>query len=762
MIDDSGREESVQHQETILTANTNDQATQEDYLGFAPYVSALADFLTNKDTHPPLVLSIEGEWGSGKTSFMLQLQKALRERKQRFTIWFNPWRHDKEDALWAAFALEFMRGIANRQFFLRRWLGHLRLFALRFKWRDGWLSLVQKLSVWVLIVGATLTLGVIAFLNGGIWTQGLADFAANVLGLKEGADVLAGSIGAGGMAAYLALLLTVINRIRSIIGDPLSIDLKKYMQAPNYEERVSFVERFHEDFEHILSAYAGKETVYVFIDDVDRCEVPKAADLMSALNLMITGNTHLVFIIGMDREKVAAGLAVKHEKLLPYMYASRYGATDEAGKFQPAIGLEYGYEFIEKFVQLPFLLPKPDDVALEKFLRELSQPSAVELVRASSIGGFARLFNRNAAGRATPSSDPASNSDADGDEEIPNTALEARQSVIVQAGVDSPRIHAIIRLIAPAFDNNPRRIKQYINLFRLRVFIAAATGLFDQKEGSAYPALTLEQLGKFVAIILRWPILLAEMDAIPTLLADLQKLAVDPTQPEDPAQISPILRRWMRRSDLIGFLAKGVKADTLETSEWSLAKVNVPQLLQVLPQVRNVNAPIPGPRPPRMNIAKQMGLDAPIVQVMSTYVLGDDLYDEAFSIDLPSGEFLGEFGIGISEVIGVGDPKKVAALDLWMFDKNDILTVTKVLLTPYAFNDPAIRSRLDPKGELILAEQGKQYLLETATLQAIFSIVDLNFGTSNLPANSYYERVALEVACWQKSNVPAASQKAFK
>ncbi len=761
MIDDSGTEESAQHQETILTANTNDQATQEDYLGFTPYVSALANFLTNKDTHPPLVLSIEGEWGSGKTSFMLQLQKALRERKQRFTIWFNPWRHDKEDALWAAFALEFMRGIANRQFFLRRWLGHLRLFALRFQWRDGWLSLVQKISVWVLIVGATITLGVIAFLNGGIWTQGLADFAANALKLTEGADVLANSIGAGGIAAYLALLLTVLNRIRSIVGDPLSIDLKKYMQAPNYEERVSFVERFHEDFEHILSAYAGKETVYVFIDDVDRCEVPKAADLMSALNLMITGNTHLVFIIGMDREKVAAGLAVKHEKLLPYMYASRYGATDEAGKFQPAIGLEYGYEFIEKFVQLPFLLPKPDDAALEKFLRELSQPSSPG--KASSPGGLARLFNRGAASSGNTAGGTSSNNvDSDANEEFPNSDSKTRASVFVETGVDSPKIHAIIRLIAPAFDNNPRRIKQYINLFRLRIFIAAATGLFDQKEGSAYPALTLEQLGKFVAIILRWPILLAEMEAIPTLLADLQKLAVDPTQPEDPAKISPILRRWMRRADLIGFLANGVKVDTLETSEWSLARVNVPQLLQVLPQVRNVNAPIPGPRPPRMNIAKQMGLDAPVIQVMSTYVLGDDLYDEAFSIDLPSGEFLGEFGIGISEVIGVGDPKKVTAMDLWMFDKNDILTVTKVLLTPYAFNDPSIRARLDPKGELVLAAQGTQYLLETASLQAIFSIVELDFGTGSLPANGYFERITFEVACWQKTNVPSASQKAFK
>ncbi|NLF51019.1 MAG: hypothetical protein GX577_07765, partial [Leptolinea sp.] len=49
--------------------------------------------------------------------------------------------------------------------------------------------------------------------------------------------------------------------------------------------------------------------------------------------------------------------------------------------------------------------------------------------------------------------------------------------------------------------------------------------------------------------------------------------------------------------------------------------------------------------------------EPPVVQFMTTYMLGDDLYDDSFSIDAPTGEFLGECGVGISETIGVGDPK---------------------------------------------------------------------------------------------------------
>jgi hypothetical protein len=52
-------------QESILPACPNDQATVDDALGFTPYVKALASFLTDPATKPPLAISIEGEWGSG-------------------------------------------------------------------------------------------------------------------------------------------------------------------------------------------------------------------------------------------------------------------------------------------------------------------------------------------------------------------------------------------------------------------------------------------------------------------------------------------------------------------------------------------------------------------------------------------------------------------------------------------------------------------------------------------------------------------------
>lgn len=113
---------------------------------------------------------------------------------------------------------------------------------------------------------------------------------------------------------------------------------------------------------------------------------------------------------------------------------------------------------------------------------------------------------------------------------------------------------------------------------------------------------------------------------------------------------------------------------------------------------------------------EEMGLAPPITQTISTFVLGDDLYDKSFSIDTGAGEFLGEYGVGISEIIGVGKPERRVALRYWLFDKNNIKTATKVLMSAHAFADPAVRSRLEPKGELVLVQPHAQVLLETATL----------------------------------------------
>jgi hypothetical protein len=144
--------------------------------------------------------------------------------------------------------------------------------------------------------------------------------------------------------------------------------------------------------------------------------------------------------------------------------------------------------------------------------------------------------------------------------------------------------------------------------------------------------------------------------------------------------------------------------------------------------------------------------DQPLATFRTTYTLGDDLYDDSFSIESPAtGDFLGECGVGITHAMSVGEPKKVSAFEVWLFDKNDIQTVTKILLSRYAYNDDDSRSVLAAKGDLILAESGETVVLETASLQVEARIVDLSYGEGALPSESFFDRLTIELKARSKS-----------
>jgi hypothetical protein len=145
------------------------------------------------------------------------------------------------------------------------------------------------------------------------------------------------------------------------------------------------------------------------------------------------------------------------------------------------------------------------------------------------------------------------------------------------------------------------------------------------------------------------------------------------------------------------------------------------------------------------------GEEAPMAQFMTTYNLGNDLYDDSFSVDSQSGEFLGECGVGISETVGVGEPKRVTAFEVWLFDKNDIQTVTQVLMSDHAFLDEETKQRLEAKGEPVLAEPGRELFLETATLRLVARVVDMTYGTGAAPDESFFDRLTLELVVWSKA-----------
>ncbi|MGA2740651.1 MAG: YCF48-related protein, partial [Bryobacteraceae bacterium] len=125
----------VAPKQSIENAALSDQPAtklEQDLLDAADTVLALAEFLRNRNTEPPVTLSVEGDWGTGKTSIMRMLDSELR-RAQVPTVWFNAWHNEGEERM-LAFLLESIR----QQAFPRWWDPRgipfrMRLLALRFE-----------------------------------------------------------------------------------------------------------------------------------------------------------------------------------------------------------------------------------------------------------------------------------------------------------------------------------------------------------------------------------------------------------------------------------------------------------------------------------------------------------------------------------------------------------------------------------------------------------------------------------------------------
>lgn len=130
---------------------------------------------------------------------------------------------------------------------------------------------------------------------------------------------------------------------------------------------------------------------------------------------------------------------------------------------------------------------------------------------------------------------------------------------------------------------------------------------------------------------------------------------------------------------------------------------------------------------------------------LTSYSLGNDHYEEAFTIEA-EGAYLGECGVAISESIGLGPPDKVTAFEVWLFDKDDVRTETKVLMSAHAFNDEALQAKLATRGDPVLAGSGKVITLETASLQVTARITEMEYGNGGMPEESYFSRITIELA----------------
>ena len=121
--------------------------------------------------------------------------------------------------------------------------------------------------------------------------------------------------------------------------------LKLLDSEPGYREE------FKRDFNLIMEA--SKKKLIIFIDDLDRVEGPRALDLFEAMNFVVDtasrpknyndSNSNVIFILGMDVERVTANIGTRLIEI--------NNSNEDEDKMD--LGLAYMEKLVQLFISVP-------------------------------------------------------------------------------------------------------------------------------------------------------------------------------------------------------------------------------------------------------------------------------------------------------------------------------------------------------------------------------------------------------------------------
>jgi hypothetical protein len=398
------------------------------------------------------------------------------EPPYHYTVWLNAWKFDNQEEVWASLALATMEQIKQK---------HGLLWRLRFWWELTF----SRFSFW-----SGLGQVIKQFLLPLVFAIALASYNVIIESVSVPLDAFKDY---GSPFLWAGFVISGILAVSSIFKDPFQIPLDKVFDRPNYKDKVKFLSHFEKDFARIVRAATKngfgwkRSKLVIFIDDLDRCEPPKSADIVEAVNLFLDAEG-CVFVIGMDSESVAMSIEVKYKELFERMKAENTGVVS------------LGRLFLDKIVQIPFSVPRPTPQQITSLVNDTLGAKVLSLSLNISTGSGS---NSPAAGdNGAPVVDAVSGevTDIQNLEQTENIPLVA-QPRVDPASYAKPEVRAAILKGTELLADNPRQVKTFINLFRLSIYIANERKILEEKiVAEQISGLNLEKLAIWTACSVRW------------------------------------------------------------------------------------------------------------------------------------------------------------------------------------------------------------------------------------------------------------------
>jgi len=315
-----------------------DGAALEDHLGRDVLVKALCELLDYPDYSGRLTIGLMGHWGSGKSSVLKMLEKALTEKdKEKNKFWepesefiyaeFNAWAYEHTDNIQAGLAQEVVNGLTGGLNIFQKLLLASRLAIMEHPWRFLYTFFV------VAITGTT------------------------VLFYQTWFDQNQHLIAQGGLTALIiGMLVSIVPQIKQMVANPMAKQLQTYLRLPEFGSYLGALPVIQRQVHNICEIrlntgqratcrWPGPKRRFLFVvDDLDRCGVKGIVETLEAVRLV------------MDLESVTVIIAIDHRMALAALTNHYYELSEKGSERTPqAIARDY----LGKIFQVPILLDEP-------------------------------------------------------------------------------------------------------------------------------------------------------------------------------------------------------------------------------------------------------------------------------------------------------------------------------------------------------------------------------------------------------------------
>ena len=340
-----------------------DRPTTDDMLDFESFATLLANRCASiSSDSDAIVVGIYGSWGSGKSSLLKMVCKALTE-KDISPVWFTAWKYEQENDLRSAFIQTILeQAKVSGRWYRRLWI-KFRIWLSGIDIRFGSWELARKIvpAVLRLVIVAACVLIFLGWSNSEI-KAALDGAMANVFGTTTQNPSYIHTHILKAIAAFVGLIAANPGALMQLFSTKLDIDYSQLSKKRTFRDRIAFLDQFTTEFQELVKLIGGGKPLVVVIDDLDRCLPSKTLEILEVikLHLDVPG---CVFLIAVDREVIEPAVASKYKEVLAMTAKSKEDLSP--------LETFRGENYLEKFIQLPFSLPPLSRPQIRRFVREL-------------------------------------------------------------------------------------------------------------------------------------------------------------------------------------------------------------------------------------------------------------------------------------------------------------------------------------------------------------------------------------------------------